>query len=39
VACVIKPLERLAVTSVSVDSESRFLNTKDGRQLAIPQEL
>ncbi len=38
-ACVIKPLERLAVTSVSVDSESRFLNTKDGRQLAIPQEL
>jgi hypothetical protein len=38
-ACVMKALERLAVTSVSVDSESRFLNTKDGRQLAIPQEF
>ncbi len=38
-ACVIKALERLAVTSVSVDCESRFLNSKDSRQLAIPQEL
>ncbi len=38
-ACFIKALERLAVTSVLVDSESRFLNTKDGRQVAIPQEL
>ncbi len=38
-ACVIKALERLAVTSVSVDFESRFLNSKDSRQVAIPQEL